>query len=245
MLSDPKPVLYRKVRRKPVWADAVALEQLWGVGGHRRGDAGVEVVDLLGKAPDPVGQQPEGPGRGAGGVGGHTGVELRASADEDPAAQPRQRLAQRWVGDHQHGLELVDRLGAGLDRRILGELEHPGHLHRPVAGLCRRGRPTSKHRSGGGFGVDGVGLAASAPGGLVRLVDVEDLHAGGLQVAAQRRPVGAGALHPGPPRCPERLHPAEQLLVASGGGCKAAAVQQHTHGVEHRGHVGVLVGIDP
>jgi hypothetical protein len=143
------------------------------------GDRCLEVVDFGGEAGDPVGQQPQGPGRGAGGIGGHTGVELDASADEGGRAQPRQRLAQRWVGGHQHGFELLDGLGAGGDRRILGELEHPGPLHRSIAGLGGGGRATTKHRSGGGFGVDRVGLAASAPGGLVWLIDLDDLHACG------------------------------------------------------------------
>jgi hypothetical protein len=78
---------------------------------------------------------------------------------------------------------LIDRLGAGLDRGVLGQLEHPGHLHRSVAGLGGCGGPAAEHRPGSGFGIDGVGLAASAPGGLVRLIDFDDLHAFGPQVA--------------------------------------------------------------
>jgi hypothetical protein len=44
-------------------------------------------------------------------------------------------------------------------------------------------RPASTTRAAA-WGVDGVGLAAPAPGGRAWLVDVQDLHAGSLQVAA-------------------------------------------------------------
>jgi len=46
------------------------------------------------------------------------------------------------------------------------------------------------------LGVDGVGLATTAVGGLVGLVDLDDGDAGGQQVPGERRAVGAGAFTP-------------------------------------------------
>jgi hypothetical protein len=56
--------------------------------GRGAGELLVEVVDLAGQLQDPAGQQPQRPGRGAGGVAGRAGGELRAVADEDRGAQP-------------------------------------------------------------------------------------------------------------------------------------------------------------
>jgi hypothetical protein len=71
-----------------------------------------------------------------------------------------------------------------------------------------------EHRAGGGLGVDRVGLAVAAPGGLVGLVDLGHLDALGVQVAGQRGAVGAGALNPGPPERAEGAGPGGELVVA-------------------------------
>jgi hypothetical protein len=64
-----------------------------------------------------------------------------------------------------------------------------------VAGLRCRLRPTGQNCLGGGVGVDRVGLALGRPGIAVGTVDLDGLHALGMQVAGQPSAVGAGALH--------------------------------------------------
>ncbi|HEX2289100.1 MAG TPA: hypothetical protein VHH53_02635 [Pseudonocardiaceae bacterium] len=58
----------------------------------------------------------------------------------------------------------------------------PQHLHRPVTGFGAAAGPAAQHCAGGSFSVEGVGLAPSTTGGLVRLVDLNHLDTGCLQV---------------------------------------------------------------
>jgi hypothetical protein len=140
---------------------------------------------------------------------------------------------------------LIDGLGAGLDGGVFGQFEHPQHLHRPVTGLGAAASAAAEDRPGGGFGVEGVGLAPSAAGGLVGCVDLDHLDPGHPQVPGQRRTVGPGALHPGPPQHPEATHPAQQRPIADRSGREVRAAQQHPQRRDDRGDVHVVVGIHP
>src|SRR5437764_5535016 len=80
--------------------------------------------------------------------------------------------------------------------------------------------PTAKDCSGGGFGIEAVGLALPAAVGLIWLVDLDHLDAGLPEVPGQRGTVGAGALHTGPSQYPERARPAQQRVVAGSTGRK-------------------------
>jgi hypothetical protein len=61
----------------------------------------------------------------------------RVAQVRNSSALPRldSRSRRAGFGDDQDGLELVDRLSAGLGRGVLGELVDPGTVHRIVAGL--------------------------------------------------------------------------------------------------------------
>lgn len=65
-----------------------------------------------------------------------------------------------------------------------------------VARLGEGSRSAGQDRSSCYFGVDGVGLAAVSPMGLVRLVDVDDTDPGAEQVTSQRGAIGMGACTP-------------------------------------------------
>ena len=150
--------------------------------GDGGGDLVFQVADLVGERQDAPGQQPQGVDSGAGGVAGCIDLQLSAATDEQQVAQPGECFAQLRVRRHKHRFELVDRLGAGLDGGGLGQLEHAQHLHRPVTGLRRRAGPTAEYCPSSCFGVEGVGLAPSAAGGLVGLVDLNHLDTGRPQV---------------------------------------------------------------
>jgi hypothetical protein len=72
----------------------------------------------------------------------------------------------------------------------------PDHLHQAVTSLGQdRGR-SSLDRSGGGLGIEGIGLALAASGGPVWPVDLDhDLAVGG-QEPGQGSAVAAGASTP-------------------------------------------------
>lgn len=126
------------------------LEERGGVRVESLGETGVEVIDPLGQVGDPVGEQ----AKCVRGGSGHVLVvacELGADADQPDRAQPAWGLAQRRVGGDHQGLELVDRLGAGLHGGGLRELDH---LDRSGAGLGNGGGPPGQHRDGRAFGVE-------------------------------------------------------------------------------------------
>ncbi|MFJ8007690.1 hypothetical protein [Streptomyces fagopyri] len=81
---------------------------------------------------------------------------MSSRAEQFAVAQAGQPLPQDRVGYEQNGLELVDHLGAGPDRGILGELEHPSTLHRTVASLRPRLGTTTEHDPRGGLCVERV-----------------------------------------------------------------------------------------
>ncbi|WP_159485276.1 hypothetical protein [Streptomyces nigrescens] len=59
--------------------------------------------------------------------------EACTGTEEVRIVQPGQLFPQGGISGDEYGLELVDRLGAGLDCRPFGEFVHPGDLHGSVA----------------------------------------------------------------------------------------------------------------
>ena len=62
------------------------------------------------------------------------------------------------IGAGGDGFEVVDRLGAGVYRGTAGQAKYAQHLHRPVAALGGAVRAARQHGTGGGEGVDDIGL---------------------------------------------------------------------------------------
>ncbi|MEU6370948.1 hypothetical protein ABZ876_35900 [Streptomyces sp. NPDC046931] len=94
----------------------------------------IQLLDLPGELLDALGQQAQ---VDAGGLAHGVLVafaiarEAHAGAEQLAVAQTGQPLPQGRVGDDQDSFELIDRLGASLDRGVLGKFEHPG-----AAGSC-------------------------------------------------------------------------------------------------------------
>ena len=78
-----------------------------------------------------------------------------------------------WGGDNQ-SLHLVDGLGAGLDGRVLGALEHADHfdfaLTRLGRGICYSGQD----RPGCHLRIGGIALPFPVAGGPIGSVDLND-----------------------------------------------------------------------
>ncbi|MEU3513496.1 hypothetical protein ABZ733_37815 [Streptomyces longwoodensis] len=135
------------------------------------GQALVQLVDLSGELFDALGEHAL---RQVGGLGRRVLAspivgwgEACAGAEQLGIAQARQLLPQGEVGNDQDGFELVDRLGAGLDRGALGELEDPGAVHRTVAGLGPGPGAATEHGSRGGLSVERVRLPEQPTGRAV------------------------------------------------------------------------------
>src|SRR4029453_14203653 len=119
------------------------------------------------------------------------------------------------------------------------------HLHLAVAGLGHHPGLSGLDGSGGGLGIEGVGLALAAPGLTVGSVDLDhDLGVGG-QEAGEGSPVAAGALHPPDDRLSQLVGPAQQLLVAGRGGGDLDGGHRAAELVVGVGDMEIQVGVDP
>jgi hypothetical protein len=94
------------------------------------------------------------------------------------------------------------------------------------------------------LGVDRVGLAPAPAGAAVGAVDLEDLEAVGAGEAGQASAVGAGAFNADALDRPEAFGPGHQGDIAAGRGRKRPRVQRPSRLVDHRGHMGLQVGVD-
>ena len=143
-------------------------------------------------------------------------------------------------------------LGAGADHRAAGHAQGPDRLDGAGAGLGDPRRASAQRGAGGGFGVDGVGLADQAAGAPVGAVDLDDLDPGQVaQVAGQACAVGAGALDTHTHHSARIAaggvggYPLQQVGVPGGGGGEGGVGQHPPGQVDHRSGVGVGVGVDP
>ena len=108
------------------------------------------------------------------------------------AAQPGAQLS----GAVDQRVELVERLGAGLVRAALHDLQRRNASTGPSWVFGVAGGLTGEHRAGRGDRVDDVGLAVAAADLPVRPRHLDHLDPGVGQVPGQRGPVAAGALDP-------------------------------------------------
>ena len=90
-------------------------------------------------------------------------------------------------GGVDEAVELVGRRGTGLHRPCSSDAQLAERLDRTGPGLGGHAGPECEHRPRGGFGVDGVGLAASATVLAVGPVDLHDVRTAGGEVAGEPR----------------------------------------------------------
>jgi len=156
-----------------------------------------------------------------------------------------QRLAHLGRSGDDEFAELVQSGGAGVHRAGAGQQELADGFDDAGGVLRDRGALAVEDLAGGGFGVDGIVLAAPVAGMRMRPVDLQDLDPGRLQVSGQPGAVSAGGLHADLADGAKAAHRVQQLLIAGGRGWKACDGQQPSMLVEDRGLVGVGVGVDP
>ena len=161
---------------------------------------------------------------------------LRDAQVRNNSALPKLDNRSRSAGSAmtRTAFELVDRLGTGLDRGVLGELEDPGAVHRSIAGLGPGPGATAEHGPRGGLCVDRVRLPHQTAGRAVGPVHFISLDLLRQQVAGQTRAEGAGALHPGTAHRTPLAGPDKQLSVAcrrrGKGLCSQDLPQRGDHG---------------
>jgi hypothetical protein len=169
----------------------------------------------------------------------------RAGADELHAGEIA-HLVSQFLGCRDDVLsEQLKGYCAGFDGRRAGEAQHARGFDQAVLGLGCGGSATCQYGSGRILRVQCVALAAQAAIAAIRPVHLEDLDACIVQVARDARPVTAGALDPDLAHVAETAHPAHQGAVAGACGRERLRGQDDARGVEHGGHVQVLVRVDP
>jgi hypothetical protein len=148
------------------------------------------------------------------------------------------------VAAQQQGVDLVHRLGAGLDRTAAGEHQRSQRPYWAAAVLGNGGGVAGEHRSSRGISVDRVALSPAAASGPVRSADLDHQDPGRPQTT--RQPV-AEAAGPFDACCSDptvSTGPGQQLLGrgvrrAELGDCQVAAQR-----VQDRGDVHVLMCVD-
>jgi hypothetical protein len=149
----------------------------------------------------------------------------------------------RWLRRAQDGLELVDRLGASLDRGILGEFEHPGAVHRTVAGLRAGPGTATEHGPRSSQRIERVRLPEQSAGRAVGPVHFVHLDVLSQQTAGQARSEGAGPLHTGTAHHPQLAGPDEQPTVAGRRGRKGLGAQDLPQRGDHGGNMDLAVRV--
>jgi hypothetical protein len=89
-------------------------------------------------------------------------------------------LAELFGAADQKSLDLIAGLGGGLDRAVARHCQRAQRIHGALAVLRNCVCLSGQHCAGGGFGVDGVVLAAASAVGPVGTVDLQHGHAGEL-----------------------------------------------------------------
>lgn len=133
-----------------------------------------------------------------------------AGADELNAGEVADLVAYLVGCGDDLGAQQLQRDAAALDRGGSCEAQHPQRLDHAVFALGGVGPPLCQGSAGGGFGVQGVDLAAAVPVGAVGPVDLADFHAGLSEVAAD-----AGAVAPVPTTPTRRTSPWRRIQASS------------------------------
>jgi hypothetical protein len=171
---------------------------------------------------------------------------LRSAAQADllTAGQRLQLVAQPRRGGDDHLMQRVDCCGAGAHRAPPGHKDHSDRFHDTGVGFRDCGGHPIQGCSGGGFGVDRVGLSAGPADGPVGPVHLDQPHPAVGQGRGQPGAVGAGAFHSDPGQRALTCQPAEQLPITRGGRGETL-VAQHRAKMANRGDgMGISMGVD-
>ena len=132
----------------------------------------------------------------------------------------------------------------GLDCAAAGHPQSADRLDPAVAGLRNAAGGAGQRGTGGGVGIQRVGLALGPPGLAVWPVDLHHRHPGEAQLPGQRGTVGAGALDADPLQLTMATQPAQQRLVA--GRCRGELpiAELTPERIQYPGVVRAPVGVD-
>ena len=104
------------------------------------------------------------------------------------SVRPGEPGADRVGSGVAQTVDLVGGRGAGLHRPAAGDAQLAERLDRPVPALGVTVASPDEHRSSGGFGIDGVGLAAPPALLTVRSVHLHHAHAASSEMRARPAP---------------------------------------------------------
>ena len=114
--------------RRRVWAYAEAIHQGWGCRLGESMELGLQVLYLIAELTVATSKGAKSiPGR-RGGILQTTGLEALAPGDKGSSGEATEALTELGRGRDDQSLHLVESLGAGLDSRVPGALEHADHF---------------------------------------------------------------------------------------------------------------------
>ena len=178
-------------------------------------------------------------------VGGRVGAQAGAGVDEGAARQSGELVFELFGGGDEEAVDLVDRAGAGLERRASSDVQHPDCFHQTVAAFGLSCGFAAQRGARRGFGVGGVGLAVAPPRLAVGTVHLHHRHADRGEVARQAGAVAAGAFHADDPQRTPGPQPGDEFAVAGHSRRERRRVQHPPRPVHGCGDVVVTMGVHP
>ncbi len=228
-----------------VGADAVERDQVRGHRSHERSEDRVEFVQLGGELLIATSDRPQ---RDLGrfvGIGRVGGTEPGGPLDQLAECELAELVSEPVIGGGHQTLQLLGGLRAGLERGSASDPQRPDALDPAGASLRDTSGGAGLHGSGGGFGVDRVGLAPPVTGPAVGPINFEHPIASRSEVPGDARTPRAGAFDAERVDRPEPTRPPIELAVPARGGRERLGTQQSTTFVEHYCDVGLTVRVDP
>ena len=234
-----------KQRGRGVDADAIDGEQLGGSLFEQRRDHGVEVGDLLFEVAERCASDQSAALVAAVTTSGErVGRSPWAAATKAAIGRPLS-LLWSWSGALKVSWRIwVSALMPRPVGRALGDDEDPDGLDTAVSTLRRSMGSAGLGRPGRLERVEGIGLAALAPGLAVLAVHLDDVDSCFGKEAGDARPIGPCPLHPDLSDATEGLKPAEQGRVPVGSAPKDFGAEQAPDVVEGGGHIDLAVSVD-
>ena len=172
------------------------------------------------------------------------GRSAAACGGEADHRQVLEAAADLVIGGEAEVAQLVQGGDPLRRRRATGDRQHPDRFHVPAAALRAAQRPTRQRRPGRRDRIDRVGLALPPTHLPVRAVDLDHHDPRPVEMAGQRRPIRAGALHADQLHLAMAAQPADQALIAGLGRLERFDAEHPAEMIDHGRHMHLGMRVD-